>query len=103
MKRKLVVTAVALALAAPGLAAAQENETAQLRRQIEELSKRLQDLETRQQATAQKVETDARQAPKLSATAEGFGLQSADGAFRATLHGILQVDGREYGGTRLTT
>src|SRR5271168_2895433 len=94
MKQKLVIFALVSALAQPFASQADDtaDQLSDLKKQVQELSQKLQDLEQKEGV----VENHEKNAPLISAGANGFTFQSADTNFAINLHGVLQVDSRTF-------
>jgi len=81
---------------------AKENEAKQKeieakdKQQIEQLDQKVKVLERNRELDQEAAQTQAKEMPKITAGADGFGISSADGAFGLQFHGTLQVDSRTY-------
>lgn len=80
-----------------------DDDVPQLKRQMEELDQKIRVLQRLQELDREAAAARAREIASLSAGPDGFGIRSADNAFRLNLHGDLQVDSRSYQGTRLSS
>lgn len=63
---------------------------------VQELEQKVKVLERNRELDMDVSEAKAKEAPKLTLGADGFGLSSADGAFAVQLKGVLQVDSRSF-------
>jgi phosphate-selective porin OprO/OprP len=95
-------TLAAVLVVTPPSAIAQD-DVSQLKRQLEELDQEIKVLQGKQEADEALAAATAKEAATLIAGPEGFGIRSADNAFRLNLHGDLQVDARSYQGTMLSS
>lgn len=64
--------------------------------QLEELDQKVKVLERNRELEQEAVEAKAKEAPKITIGASGFGFASADGNFGLQLKGVLQVDSRTF-------
>ncbi|HEY5909491.1 MAG TPA: porin [Verrucomicrobiae bacterium] len=64
--------------------------------QVEELNQKVKILERNRELDQEAAEAKAKEAPKITVGANGFGVTSADGAFGLQLKGVLQVDSRTF-------
>ncbi len=64
--------------------------------QVEALEQKVKALGQERQLDQEAAEAKARQAPKITAGEQGFGLSSANGDFAVQLKGVLQVDTRSF-------
>jgi len=93
MKQKTLVICLVSALAQPLASRADDStEIATLKQQVQALMQKVQDLEQKEGV----IETKEKQAPLISAGANGFTFQSPDTNFSIGLHGVLQVDSRTF-------
>ena len=102
--RILVLLTIAGAIAVtPCVRAGETNTTDEistLRQEIDALDQKLRVLERQreldQDASADKAKEAAKSTPVIFAGANGIGFRSADTNFVLALHGVLQLDGREF-------
>ena len=79
-----------------------EDDVSQLKHQMEELDHKIRILQRKQELNEEAAAAKAKETASVTAGPDGFGIRSADNAFRLNLHGDLQVDSRSYQGTRLS-
>jgi len=84
------------------LAPAQDDVT-QLKQQVEELDQKIRVLQRPQEIDKEAAAGKSKETASVVAGPEGFGIRSADNAFRLNFHGDLQFDSRSYLGTRLSS
>jgi phosphate-selective porin OprO/OprP len=97
-KTKLLAGAAALAIAWPGIAAADEATDARIKAledQLAALQAQITDLKTSTASNIQAVRSDAL-ATTVSIPNGKPTIASADGKFSATLHGVMQLDTAKY-------
>lgn len=80
----------------PGAAASGAAADDEVQRRIDELDQQLRVVGRRQELVQEELASRASQAPVVVAGREGFGIRSADSAFRLFFGGLLQVDTRAY-------
>ena len=92
------------AAAAPQPASPSAREQA-LQQKVDDLDQQVRILGRKQELAQEETAADkekSKSAGIVAAGPEGFGIRSADNAFRLNLKGVVQVDGRFYDGTRLS-
>src|SRR5882762_2121654 len=88
--------AAILLLGAPGLLLGAEDDIEALKKQIQALDQKVRILERKQEFEREAGETQSKDAPRLTAGAEGFSFSSADTNFVLKLRGYVQADARFY-------
>ncbi len=91
----------ALILATPILTHAADDTIEALKKQIQELDQKVRILERKAELNQEADETKAKEAPRLSAGANGFSFSSADTNFLLRIRGYVQADGRFYQGDHI--
>jgi phosphate-selective porin OprO/OprP len=95
------VLAASVIVASPFAVA--QDDVNQLRQQVEELDQKIRILQRKQEVETETAAAKDTESARVTAGPEGFGINSADNAFRLNFHGDLQVDSRSYQGTRLSS
>ncbi|HEY8085276.1 MAG TPA: porin [Methylophilaceae bacterium] len=67
-----------------------------LRAQIDELSQKIKVLDRKNEIADEEAAAKKKDSPVIKASADGFGIQSADGNFKLNLKGQFQANGRSY-------
>jgi phosphate-selective porin OprO/OprP len=84
------------ALAADETATNGDADIATLRQEIQDLDQKVRILERNRENDQDAAVAAAKTQPKIAVGANGFGFSSADSNFVATLHGLIQADGRTF-------
>src|SRR6267143_6994418 len=96
MVKIYTVAAVVIVLGAPGMLPGAEEDIETLKKQIQTLDQKVRILERKQEFEREAGETRSKDAPRLTAGAEGFSFSSADTNFVLKLRGYVQADARLY-------
>ncbi len=102
-KKKLIPALVFSAVVSGGLLAGSVNayaddsdELAKLRAQIEELDQKIKVLDRKNEIAEEEAAAKKKDSAVVKASADGFGIQSADGNFKLNIKGQFQANGRSY-------
>ena len=93
---KIYHAAVAVILGAPGLLLGVDDDVESLKKQIQALDQKVRILERKAELEREGGEVRNKDAPRLSAAADGFSFSSADTNFVLRLRGNVQADARFY-------
>ncbi|HEY8085695.1 MAG TPA: hypothetical protein VIE69_08860, partial [Methylophilaceae bacterium] len=72
------------------------SDLAALRAQIDELSQKIKVLDRKNEIADEEAAAKKKDSAVVKASADGFGIQSADGNFKLNLKGQFQANGRSY-------
>jgi phosphate-selective porin OprO and OprP len=95
------VLAASVIVASPFAVA--QDDVNQLRQRVDDLDQKMRILQRKQEVEAETAAAKDKESARVTAGPDGFGINSADNAFRLNFHGDLQVDSRSYQGTRLSS
>jgi len=98
--RRKIITSLLISggvLGAAGQASANDSsELEELRALVQQLDQQVRVLARKEELQEEDLEKQKKETPKIKASANGFGLESADGKNSIKLQGILQADYRSY-------
>jgi phosphate-selective porin OprO/OprP len=94
-------TAIVLIFGTPAFVRGADDDIEALKRQIQELDQKVRILERKGELEAENAEAKSKEAPRLSAGANGFTFSSADTNFLLRIRGYVQADGRFYQGDHI--